>query len=113
MERTTETKGFRISDLVKENMDCKIYIYLRNSMTGNNFLTKAEDEGFTFGDECKPTDKHFSDIMAVNADKTISYVGAVGRTLFGSRADYTGDKRILRVDYEKSIDSGSLVEYQF
>ena len=67
------------------------------------FLTLAENEGFTFGDGVKPTEKHSSDVFVVNYNGTISYVGIVGRTAIGSKVKETGSKGIVKVDFEKYI----------
>lgn len=62
----------------------KVYVHLANETVGKKFLQQAEREGLTFSDGSKPTSRHYSDIMAVNPDGTISYVGAYGRMAFGA-----------------------------
>ena len=74
----------------------KVYVFTGSEKLCRDFLSLAEQEGFTFGDGVKPTKKHSSDIFAVNSDGTISYVGTIGRTAIGSNAIFT-------VDFEKYI----------
>lgn len=50
------------------------------------FFTQAEREGFLFGGK-KPTKKEPSDLIAVLPDKTICYVGTIGRIAVGSGAE--------------------------
>lgn len=72
----------------------KVYVYLKDESTGETFLQAAEAEGFTFGDGAKPTQRHWSSVMAVDSDGTIHYVCAMGMMGFGAKA-----KEILRVDF--------------
>ena len=57
-----------------------------------------QNEGFTFSDGVKPTERQISDIIAVNDDMTINYVGAIGRIAYQA-ADKIGDKPLVRIDY--------------
>ena len=75
-----------------------IWIYLENEAVGRLFLKNAEEEGFTFGDGARPTERHVSDIIALHRDMTINYVGAVGHTAFQC-ADFVSDEPLVRVDY--------------
>lgn len=71
-----------LNELVEKNG--KVYVCLASEEIAKKFLMLAEQEGFTFGDGAKPTQKHTSDILAVNQDGTISHVGTVGRMAIGS-----------------------------
>lgn len=48
----------------------------------------------------KPTERHTSDIIAVNNDFTINYVGSVGHVAFGSNVKRIGEENLIRIDYE-------------
>lgn len=74
----------------------KVYVYLANAEIGSKFMRQAEDEGFVFPDNAKPTEREYANVMAVNADGTINYVGANGRIAFGA-----GAKNIERIDFAK------------
>ena len=45
----------------------RVYVYLKDDCTGESFLKATEAEGFTFGDGVKPTDRHYSRVMALTA----------------------------------------------
>ena len=84
-------------------MEGRAYVYLANNEIGNKFMQMAEDEGFTFGDGVKPTERQYAEVMAVNHNATINYVGANGRMAFGSGAKTIGDERLIRIDFRKYI----------
>lgn len=80
----------------------RIYVYLDNADIAKQFLQNAESEGFTFTDGAKPTQKHTSNIFAVNTDATINYVGFVGRVAFQS-AKTIGNQPMLKIDYRQFL----------
>ena len=90
-----------INDLSKLNG--RVYVYLANADIGNRFLRQAEEEGFSYGDGAKPTERSYEEIMAVNHDKTINYVGTNGRIAFGSGALTIGSEQLIRIDGEKYL----------
>jgi len=51
-------------------------------------------EGYTFGDGAKPTQRNYDDIIAVNPDNTICYVGLISRIAYQCN-------RVIKIDYEK------------
>ena len=84
-------------------MNGRVYFYLRTPELGERFLRQAEQEGFTFGDGEKPTARQYAEVMAVNRDITINYVGTNGRIAYGSGVKTVGNKNLVRIDYEKYI----------
>ena len=84
-------------------MNGRVYVYLANSDVGEKFLLQAEQEGFTFTDGAKPTERCYAEIMAVNRDITINFVGMNGRIAFGSGAKTIGNETLIRIDFEKYI----------
>lgn len=88
-----------LKELVKKNG--RVYVYLKDSETGNQFMQQAESEGFTFTDGTKPTERCYAEIMAVNRDITINFVGINGRIAFGSGAETVNGQKLLRVDFAK------------
>lgn len=80
----------------------KIYVYLANEDVGKQFLLDAENEGFTFCDGIKPTARTPANIMAVNRDNTINYVGFVGRIAFQA-ASNIDNKPLVKIDYREII----------
>lgn len=99
-----------IKDLVI-NKEEKVYVYLSDVKIGEKFLEQAETEGFTFGDGVKPTERCFAEIMAVNDNYTINFVGSVGRMAFGSGTETIDGKKFIRVDFAKYVNGESNYMY--
>ncbi len=49
----------------------------------------------------KLMERHTSDIIVVNHNRTINYVGTVGKIAFDSSAKNIGGERLICVDFEK------------
>lgn len=81
----------------------RIYVYLANEDICKRFLQDAENEGFTFADGTKPTQKHTSDVIALNPDLTINYVGFVGHLAIQA-ANRIGNQPLIRIDYQDVIN---------
>ncbi len=77
----------------------RIYIFLSNRAIRYRFMSDAEREGITYGDNAKPTERQVDEIMALYPDGTICFLGLVGRICY-----HAGGDKIIRVDYEKYID---------
>ena len=73
-----------ITSLINANK--KVYVRMSSDEICKAFLAQAENEGFLFGG-MKPTAKHPSDLIAVLSDKTLCYVGTIGRMAAGSGAE--------------------------
>ena len=72
------TVGWSIIRMRREH-EGKLYIYLKDQETGERFLEEAQLEGYRFG-KVEPKDSHWSDLVAVEEDRQLSYVGSMGRT---------------------------------
>ncbi len=94
------------------NMDGRVYVFLENVEIGEKFLQQAESEGFTFGDGAKPTERCYAEIMAVNGDLTINFVGTNGRIAFGGGAATVGGKKLIRIDFKKYVAGVENYEYK-
>ena len=94
-----------MSKSIKElsQMDGRVYVYLRTAAIAKEFLKQAETEGFTFCDGIKPTERKGEEIMAVNPDLTLNYVGTNGRIAYGGGAVKIGSEPLIRIDYEKLL----------
>lgn len=92
-----------IKNLVNDK-NSKVYVYLANSGIGNKFMQQAESEGFVFGDGAKPMSRCYAEVMAVNDNLTINFVGANGMIAFGSGTKTIAGKSFVRVDFEKYIN---------
>jgi len=89
-----------VSNLFKH--DGRIYVYLSSRNIGKLFQQNAENEGFTFGDGVKPTEREFDDIFALKRDWTICYVGWVGHMAFRHPENVVGEP-LVRIDYGKYL----------
>lgn len=81
----------------------KIYVFLSDETTGNAFLKNIEAEDFTFADGIKPTGRHWDNIIAINTDKTISYVGFIGRIAFQCGKN-TGKDQFIKINYHELLN---------
>ena len=88
-----------VSDLAKT--DGRVYVYLADDGIGSRFLRMAEDEGFAFPDGAGPTERQYAEVMAVNRDRTLNYVGMNGRIAFFAGAKKVGGEKLVRVDFKK------------
>lgn len=91
-----------IEELAK--MNGHVYVRLNGKENVDKFMKQAEEEGFTFADGRKPTSREGAEIMAVNRDNTINFVGVAGAIAFGSGAKKIGDEDLIRVDFEKYMN---------
>lgn len=89
-----------ISDL--SQLNGRVYVYLPTGDLATQFMQQAEAEGFTFGDGERPTDRFAPEVIAVNPNHTINYVGIIGSIAYGSRAMWIGEKQIIRSRYVKT-----------
>lgn len=86
-----------LRDLAKLNG--RVYIHLASEDFAKRFQYQAEKEGFTFHDGAKPSEREMAQVMALNPDHTINYVGVVGMIAFGSKAKTLGNMAIIRVEF--------------
>lgn len=92
-------------------LDARVYVYLADSETCRRFAQQAEREGFTFCDGVKPSARPCADIMALNRDGTLNFVGFVGHVAFGA-AGTVGSKPLVRVDYQKYRSGAADFQYR-
>lgn len=81
----------------------RVYVYLANAEIGHRFLQQAEAEGFTFNDGVKPTERRCEEIMAINHDYTLNFMGTNGRIAYGSGVKQVGGEQLIRIDFEKYL----------
>lgn len=81
----------------------RIYVYLATEDICKRFLRDAESEGFVFTDGMKPTQKHTSDVIAINPDLTINYVGFVGHLAI-QVASKIGNQPLHKIDYRQFLN---------
>lgn len=81
----------------------RIYIYLATDDISKRFLQDAENEGFTFRDGVKPTQREADCIFAINDDMTINYVGFVGHVAYQA-ANNIGNQPLVKIDYRDILN---------
>ena len=86
-----------IKELVRNEK--KVYIYFRNRTTEYRFMSDAEQEGITYADGVKPTERPVDDIMALHENGTICFLGWAGRMSY-----HYNKNTVKRIDYEKYIE---------
>ena len=64
------------------NTEKKVYIFLKNRAIQYRFMSDAEREGITYGDNVKPTERKVDDIMALQPNGTICFLGWAGRMCY-------------------------------
>ena len=79
----------------------RVYVYLATEEIKEEFLRDAIAEGLTHGDGIPLTERPLSNIMAVNPNHTLNYVGLIGHIAYGSGTSTVGNQPLIRVDYEK------------
>ena len=77
----------------------RVYVYLPSEELAKQFMQQAEAEGFTFEDGLKPTERYATEVMAVNPNRTINYVGATGHMAFGAGVESIGSCPLIRMKY--------------
>lgn len=94
----------KLIDLVntwpKENY--RVYVKFDDAETKKKFVANATAEGFTYGDGVPINEREPDDIMAINADKTINFVGTNGHMAFDANEKVNG-LCLIRVDYKRFI----------
>ena len=96
-----------LMELVKPN--ARVYIYLDSAETKQKFVSNADKEGFTYEDGARVSEREPDDIMAINEDHTINFVGTAGHIAFGAGAP-VGGKELVRVDYNKFLSGDEVFE---
>ena len=84
-------------------MNGRVYAFCEDKETSAEFLHLAESEGFTFTDGESPCFKPVSDLVAVNHDGTINYVGAHGRIAYQSNAKFVNGESLIRVNVKRYL----------
>ena len=85
------------------NNEKKVYILLKTKAIQYRFMGDAEREGITYGDKATATERPVDDIMALQPDGTICFLGWEGRMCY----HYARQNNIVRVDYEKYVSGNA------
>ena len=85
---------------LRNELEGKIYIIIKGEELQRQFLVDAELEGFHFG-EINPADNPPDDVIAIEHDKQLSYVGFAGRAALQCRGGDGAEGRFHVIDYGK------------
>lgn len=85
------------------DLNARVYLVLTDEQVRREFTQQAEREGITYCDGVKVSARPCEDIMALNHDGTINFVGFVGHLAFAA-AKAIGREPLLRIDYQKYRD---------
>ncbi|MCR5782204.1 MAG: hypothetical protein K6G90_05645 [Clostridia bacterium] len=85
---------------LRDSLPGRIYVFLKDEKTKAEFLADAKAEGWSFGDPGLP-EVLKDDIICVNGNKQLCYVGFVGHTAFGCGGGNDPDGQFHRIDYAK------------
>ena len=89
----------RTLDRLRNSLNGKIYLYLKNDETVKRFAREAEAEGYRFG-TISPADSPADEIVALCGNRQLAHVGFVGRTAI--QCGGSGAKgRFHLIDYAK------------
>jgi len=80
------------------NQEKKVYILLKNDAIRYRFMSDATYEGITYGDGVSAIERPVDEIMALQKDGTICFLGWAGHMCYHNAKD-----QALRIDYERYI----------
>ena len=85
-------------------MDGRVYLYFSSKETKRRFMRQAANEGVTFQDGVCVMARPNDNIMALNHDMTVNFIGFAGNMAFRHPEAVVGDERLIRVDFQKYMD---------
>ena len=88
----------------------RIYLYLGDREGFNLFTENAAKEGVSFGDGRNLSEKKYDDVLALNEDLTVNYVGMYGHMAF--KHPEASSRYIVRIDYAKFLAGDENYMYQ-
>ncbi len=87
-----------IKDLLR--YEGKLIIYFSSKNVCKLFQQRAEEEGFTYGDGVKPTERDTTDLICITHNFTICCLGCSGHLAFRT-AGWRSPVNVTYVDYGK------------
>ena len=83
--------------------DGRVYVHLPTREIADRFMRQAASEGFTFKDGVKPTARCATEVMAINPNHTINFVGATGHMAYEAASKTVGGQSLIRMEYTGSV----------
>ena len=90
----------RTLSALRNSFEGKVYIIIKGEELQKQFLNDAEHEGFHFG-TIKPTGSSTDDIIALEPNKQLSYVGFAGRAAIQCNGGDNSEGQFYLIDYTK------------
>ncbi|MCD8085217.1 MAG: hypothetical protein LUF28_02615 [Clostridiales bacterium] len=84
----------------------RVYVYCGDRRTLQRFIEDAENEYFHYGDGVSLRERTPDDVMALNKDRTVNFIGFAGRMAFQHADQFSSGKDavpLIKVDYRKYI----------
>ena len=85
---------------LRNKLQGRIYIYLKDAETEKQFAEAAEKEGYRFG-SIAPTQAAPDDLIALKDNDLLAHVGFVGRIAFQCNGGSNAKGTFHRIDYAK------------
>ena len=90
----------RTLSALRNSFEGKVYIIIKGEELQKQFLNDAEHEGFHFG-TIKPTGSSTDDVVALEPNKQLSYVGFAGRDAIQCNGGNNAEGQFHLIDYAK------------
>ena len=90
----------RTLSALRNSFEGKVYIIIKGEELQKQFLNDAEHEGFHFG-TIKPTGSSTDDVIALEPNKQLSYVGFAGRDAIQFNGGNNAEVQFHLIDYAK------------
>ena len=90
----------RTMTALRNSLDGKVYIIIKGDELQKQFLKDAETEGFRFG-TINPTGSSTDDVIALEPNKQLSYVGFAGRAAIQCNGGNNAEGQFHLIDYVK------------
>ena len=88
---------------LRNNLNGKIHVYLKDRATMLRFFADAESQGWMFGSN-KPSDCTPDNIIALCENKQLSFLGIAGRICFQTNGGSNPKGTYHRIDYAKYVN---------
>ena len=85
---------------LRNSLDGKVYIIVKGNELRKQFVKDAKTEGFYFG-TIKPTGSSTDDVIALEPNKQLSYVGFAGRDAIQCNGGNNAEGQFHLIDYAK------------
>ena len=82
-------------------MDGKVYLMFDSSKECALFYQMAANEGMTWTDGKSPMEKNLTNLVTINHDNQISFVGIIGRTAIQGKAKTVDGEKLIKIKFSE------------